>query len=357
MTDGVDRRSAARDRHERFQPRRLVAAKPTGANVGPSTSLREDGVRSGPSADDGVRFRLETIATEPTLVRVRETRPLDEGSSPGKSYPLADRPGDVAEESKVFRVRVSAAVARAWIGVAVVGAAGARRLGRGCRLVPGPRAGIRKGYAGNDAGVREAGAEVVVFLSPSPIRVAVAIDGEELFPREEPGAAAEGGVDVLGMDAGGGEVDGDVGEGGVGESRVKGEEVDVVEGEDVAAVDETRGGDADVEEPTAVEAVLVALLDDPHAMASRAGDAGEPAGEVGGETLGLGARDALARAVRRDHAQEGRGGVPGRRGGGEASGGSELDGGEASGGAKVVAPAAQKRDKRGRKDKRGERAR
>ena len=130
-----------------------------------------------------------------------------------------------------------------------------------------------------------------------------------------------------------------------------------MEGEDVAAVDETRGGDADVEEPTAVEAVLVALLDDPHAMASRASDAGEPAGEVGGEALGLGARDALARAVRRDHAQEGRGGVPGRRGGGEASGGSELDGGEASGGAKVVAPAAHKRDKRGRKDKRGERAR
>ena len=108
---------------------------------------------------------------------------------------------------------------------------------------------------------------------------------------------------------------------GVRDARVHRQEVDVVQREDVAAVDEPAQRDARVYQKPAVEPVLVLLLEHPHPDARDALDAFEPAADVRGEALGLARGAPRALAVRDDDAER-RGGRGLRR-----DGSSRRDGG------------------------------
>ena len=107
---------------------------------------------------------------------------------------------------------------------------------------------------------------------------------------------------------------------GVRDARVHRQEVDVVQREHVAAVDEPAQRDADVYQEPSVKAVLVLLLEHPHPDARDSLDAFEPAADVRGEALGLARGAPRALAVRDDDAERrGRGGF--RRDGCDGGGG------------------------------------
>ena len=127
----------------------------------------------------------QRVAGEAALVRVPEARPLDERARLRERDAEVDARGDVSEELRVFRVGFPAALARS-------------RVERALSDPPGARRGGFVRDAARRSPAAHARAEVVVLLSPSPVRVRVPVDLQELFPRERPRAAVESAVGVLG---------------------------------------------------------------------------------------------------------------------------------------------------------------